>query len=361
MIIGVPKESKDREYRVALTPAGVRALVSHKHRVLIQKGAGLGSGLSDSDYHKEGAAIVGSLPSLLKKSELVVKVKEPLLSELKYFKEGQSLFTFLHLAAIPKTARLLMKKKITAIGYETVELEDRTLPLLRPMSEVAGKLSVQIGSHYLRRDLGGSGKLLGGVAGVSPASVTILGGGVVGSHAAKVAVGMGARVYVLDRSVERLEHFEDLFQGRLTTLVSNSKVLEERLPHTDLLIGAVLIPGGRTPKLVTRKMVKSMKPGSVIMDVAVDQGGCVETSKPTTQVKPVFKVYGVLHYGVTNIPGSVPQTSTFGLTNVTLPYILKIADMGVEQAIETVPELNRGVNIWRGRVVHEGVKKALGI
>ena len=359
MIIGVPKESKEREYRVSLTPAGVRTLVGSGHKVLVQKGAGAGSGMADRDYEKEGAQIVSSLQGVLEKSGLVVKVKEPTLFEMKYFREGQALFTYLHLAAVPQTARLLVKKKMTAIGYETVQMKDGSLPLLKPMSEVAGRLSVQIGAHYLRRDQGGKGKLMGGVAGVEPAVVTIIGGGIVGSQAAQVAVGMGAKVTVIDRSVDRLAHYEDIYRGRVSTLVSHPKTIEEKMAETDLLIGAVLIPGARAPKTVTKSMVKMMKPGSVIVDVAVDQGGCVETTRPTTHVKPIFKVYDVIHYGVTNIPGCVPQTSTIGLTNVTLPYILKLADMGIEEAVEKVPELNRGLNIWRGEVVHPGVKQAL--
>ncbi|MBI4412479.1 MAG: alanine dehydrogenase [Deltaproteobacteria bacterium] len=360
MIIGVPKESKEREYRVALTPGGARTLVSAGHRVLVQKGAGLGSGFTDREYATEGAAIVSSLQQVLKKSELVVKVKEPTPLEINYFREGQALFTYLHLAAIPQTARLLIKKKITAIGYETVQMEDGSLPLLKPMSEVAGRLSVQIGAHYLRKDEGGKGKLLGGVTGVEPAVVTILGGGIVGSQATQVAVGMGAKVYVIDRSVERLAHYEELYRGRVTTLVSHPKTLEEKIAETDLLVGAVLIPGAKAPKLITGKMVKMMKPGSVIVDVSVDQGGCVETTRPTTHMKPVYEVYGVLHYGVTNIPGCVPQTSTVGLTNVTLPYILKLAEMGIDEAVEKIPELGRGLNIWRGEVVHAGVRESLG-
>ncbi|MBI2340625.1 MAG: alanine dehydrogenase, partial [Deltaproteobacteria bacterium] len=320
---------------------------------------GEGSGFADREYADEGAAMVSSLQQVLRKSDLAVKVKEPTPAEIGFFREGQALFTYLHLAAIPRTAQLLIKKKITAIGYETVQLDDGSLPLLKPMSEVAGRLSVQIGAHYLRRDQGGKGKLLGGVAGVEPAVVTVIGGGVVGSQAVQVAVGMGAKVYVLDRSVERLAHYEELYRGRVTTLVSQTKTIEEKIVETDLLIGAVLIPGAQAPKLVSKKMVKTMKQGSVIVDVAVDQGGCVETIRPTTHVRPVYEVFGVIHYGVTNIPGCVPQTSTAGLTNVTLPYILKLAEMGVDEAVEKIPELNRGVNIWRGEVVHPEVKEAL--
>lgn len=355
MIVGIPKESKVHEYRVAMTVNGVRALTNLGHQVIIQKSAGLESGFPDSEYIKAKASVCSSYHQLVKKSDLVLKVKEPSLKELESFSAGQTLFTFLHLAPNPKLTRALVRKKITALGYETVELEDHSLPLLKPMSAIAGRMASQVGAHYLKHDQGGIGLLMGGIAGARAVSATVLGAGTVGQNAVDVAVGMGAMVNLFDIHEERAESVSQKYPGRVKSFKAEQKQIELILCETDLLIGAVLIPGASAPKLVTREMVKKMKKGSVIVDVSVDQGGCVETSRPTTHAKPVYLLDGVLHYGVTNIPGCVPYTATRALVHATLPYILELANRGIEKALSEIPELKGGLNVWKGEVVHPGI------
>jgi alanine dehydrogenase len=359
VIVGVPREIKPGEQRVALTPAGVRALVDRGHRVLVEPGAGLGSGIRDHEYTRQGASLV-PVDTVWAEAELIVKVKEPLPPEVDRLRPGQVLFTYLHLAADPTLAAALRNADVVAIAYETVERPDGSLPLLTPMSEVAGRLAVQEGAYYLGRAHGGRGILLGGVPGVPRGNVTILGAGTVGLNAARVALGLGADVAVLDVNVDRLRRTSELFGERVVTLVSNTYNLEHVVRRADLLIGAVLVPGARAPVLVTEPMVKSMKEGAVIVDVSVDQGGCVATIEPTTLAAPVYLRHGVLHYGVTNMPALVPRTSTFALTNATLPYVLELADRGVVQALRDHPALARGVNVWRGHLVHAAVAAAVG-
>lgn len=357
--VGVPKEIKDNEYRVALTVAGSTALIADGHSVYVQSGAGLGSGISDDDYKKVGAKILPDAQSVFAEADLILKVKEPQHNEVKMLRKGQLLFTYLHLAAEPKLAHDLCKTGATCIAYETVQTETGYLPLLAPMSEIAGRLATQIGASYLEKPMGGRGVLLGGVPGVEPGEVVIIGGGVVGTNAAKIALGLGARVTVFDRSIERLRYLDDIFNGQLRTVFSIGHYLEEVLPNADLVIGAVLIPGKQAPRAVTKEMVRKMKPGSVIVDVSVDQGGCIETIHATTHSAPIYTVDGVVHYGVANIPGAVPWTSTRALTNATLPYCLKLAKFGY-QAVLDDPALNRGVNIHEGRIVHPAVAEAVG-
>ncbi len=352
MIVGIPKESKDREYRVAMTPFGVKTLVSHGHQVLVQKKAGEESGFLDRDYQVAGATLVASFSEVARKSDFILKVKEPSLAETSFLRPGQILFTYLHLAANPKLTQALLKKKVTAIGYETVELSDRSLPLLKPMSAIAGRLAVQFGAYYLFRDHGGKGKLLSGLEGVEPATVTILGSGTVGTNAAQIACGLGAKVVVLDIFEKSLSQIRERFGEKVQTLLSDSSNIQQLLSQTDLLIGAVLIHGAKAPKLVTRKMLKLMEPGSVIVDVAVDQGGCVETSKPTTHLKPTFIIDGIIHYGVTNMPGCVPRTATAALAHATLPYVLELADKGIEAALTNNSALKKGVNLKNGEIVY---------
>ncbi len=358
MIVGVPKEIKEAEFRVALTPAGVRALREPGHRVFVERGAGEGSGFSDEEFQKAGAEIVEDKKKLFDEAEFILKVKEPLLEEYKFFHEEQVLFTYLHLAADKTLTETLLKSKIVGIAYETVQEDDGHLPLLAPMSEIAGRISPLVGSFYLAKHKGGSGKFIGGVPGVSPAKVVIIGGGTVGANAAKMAAGMRAQTVILDIDPERMRYLDDIMPPNVTTLMSNSYNLEKVLPDTDLLIGAVLIPGAKAPRLVTRKMLKLMGKGSVIVDVAVDQGGCVETTHPTTQDDPVFEVDGVVHYCVANMPGAYPQTSTLALTNVTLPYALKIANKGYKQALREDRALVRGLNLFQGKITCEGIAKA---
>ncbi|AEI41838.1 alanine dehydrogenase [Paenibacillus mucilaginosus] len=360
MIIGVPKEIKNNENRVAMTPAGVLAFVKEGHAVLIEQGAGLGSSFTDEDYLSAGAEIVATAAEAWNRAEMVMKVKEPLPQEYGCFREGLVLFTYLHLAAEPALARALTEKKVTAIAYETVEA-GRTLPLLTPMSEVAGRMSAQIGAQFLEKSKGGQGILLGGVPGVKPAKVTIIGGGVVGTNAAKIASGLGADVTIMDLSPERLRQLSDMFGSSVKTLVSNPYTIAEEVAASDLVIGAVLIPGARAPKLVTADMVKKMKAGSVIVDVAIDQGGIVETAdRITTHDEPTYVKHGVLHYAVANMPGAVPRTSTLALTNVTVPYALQIARLGVFGAIKNSRALHLGVNTAAGSVTYEAVAKDLG-
>ena len=358
MKIGVPKEIKPMEFRVAMTPGGVESLVRRGHEVLVEKGAGVGSGMPDAEYEAAGARLVSAEEAW--GAELVVKVKEPLPEEYKYLRPGLLLFTYLHLAASRELTEAMVQSGVTGIAYETVQLEDGSLPLLVPMSEVAGRMATQVGAYYLEKPMGGRGILLGGVPGVAPASVVILGGGTVGTNAAKIALGMGAQVYVLDVNHRRLQYLDDVFGGRLITLTSTEANLKKVVQFADLLIGAVLIPGAKAPKLVTREMVASMKEGAVIVDVAVDQGGCVETIRPTTHDDPTYLVDGVVHYGVANMPGAVPRTSTFALTNQTLPYVLKLAEKGLE-ALKEDPALLKGLNVHAGRLTHPAVAEAFGL
>jgi len=355
MIIGVPKEIKDNENRVAAIPAGVQALVSRGHKILVQKGAGFGSGISDQAYEGAGAKIVGSARQVFKDAEIILKVKEPLPPEYDLFRPDQTLFTYLHLAPDQELTKALLRLKIIGIAYETVETAEGRLPLLEPMSEVAGKMAVHIAAYYLARPLGGRGVLLGGVPGVPPATVVVLGGGIVGYNAAKVAAGMGAWVYLLDVNPVRMRYLDEVLPENVTTLMSNRMSLEECLRRADALIGAVLIHGAKAPKLVTREMLKLMRPGAVIVDVAVDQGGCCETSRPTTHSDPVYVVDGVIHYCVANMPGAFARTSTFALTNATFPYVQQLADKGWVQAARENPEIARGLNVVRGHVTNQPV------
>ncbi|MBI3547855.1 MAG: alanine dehydrogenase [Elusimicrobia bacterium] len=359
MNIGVPKEIKNREHRVGLVPGGARALVKDGHAVFVEKGAGLGSGITDEEYKSAGATIVASKKKLFDDSEMIIKVKEPLPEEYDFFHDDQILYTYLHLAAAPKLVTALKKKKVKAVAYETIQLPDGSLPLLTPMSEVAGKMSVQIGAHFLIKHEGGRGVLLGGVPGVQRGYVTIIGGGVVGINAAKIAVGMGARVNILDVSASRLAYLDDVFGNSVTTLMSHEENIGNAVAKSDLLIGAVLIPGAKAPSLVTEEMVKKMRPGSVIVDVAVDQGGCIETTEVTSHDKPVIVKHGVLHYAVPNIPGSVSNTSTYALTNVTLKYAKAIAKLGLEAAARKDPALHKGVNVYGGNITHPAVAEAV--
>jgi len=352
--IGVPKEIKDQEFRVGLSPNSVRVLREHQHTIFMEMGAGLGSGFTDAEYEQAGAILV-SQPNAAWNRELVVKVKEPLASEYPFLHAGQLLFTYLHLAANRLLTEALMGSGVTAIAYETVELPDGCLPLLIPMSIIAGRLAVQIGAHFLGRQQGGRGVLLSGVPGVRPGQVVILGGGIVGTEAARIAVGLGARVQILDVNIERLAYLETLFGSRVELLYSNSAQIEMVVPTADLLVGAVLVPGHRAPTLVPRKLVEHMQTGSVIVDVAVDQGGCVETLRPTSHTQPVYYEADVVHYGVPNIPGAVPWTATQALNNSTLPYVLALADQGL-QALEADPVLGKGVNVQHHHLIHPAVQ-----
>ena len=361
MKIGVPKEIKVHEYRVGLVPAGVRELVDSGHQVLVQSGAGAGIGFEDAHYQSAGAIIAQRAEDIFATSDLVVKVKEPQLAECRQLRSGQTLFTYLHLAADREQAQALLVSGTTAIAYETVTAPDGSLPLLTPMSEVAGRMSVQVGANSLQKANGGFGVLLGGVPGVAPAKVVVLGGGVSGTHAAEMAVGLRADVTVVDRSVKRLRELSSIFGNQLKTMYSTAHAIEELVRDADLVIGAVLIAGAAAPKLVTRAMVKTMKPGAVLVDIAIDQGGCFETSRPTTHAEPTYVLDGVIHYCVTNMPGAVPRTSTFALTNATLPYVRALADHGWRQAIANDPGLARGLNVHAGQLTHQAVASALGL
>jgi alanine dehydrogenase len=358
--IGVAKEIKPDEYRVALTPAGALELVQQGHSVLVEAGAGEGSAFADAEYERVGARI-GPVEEVWAESELVLKVKEPLTEEFPRLREGQILFTYLHLAASEELTRALMDSGATCVAYETVETDDRALPLLAPMSEIAGRLAAQAGATFLEKPLGGRGLLLGGVPGVSPGSVVVIGGGMVGYNSAVIALGLGAKVTILERSIDRMRHLEEVLGARVTLLMSSSLQIQESVAQADVVIGAVLIPGALAPKLITREMVAGMKEGSVIADVAIDQGGCVETSHPTTHSEPVFAVDGVTHYCVANMPGAVPITSTKALTNATLPYVEEIADHGLREAIARDPALARGVNVMEGKITYEAVAEAHGL
>jgi len=361
MIIGVPKEIKNGEKRVAMTPQGVDALISHHHRVLVEKKAGEGSGFSDHEFQKAGAILIDKGKDIWEEADLIVKVKEPLEPEFPLTRPGQILFTFLHLAADRELTFKLMEQRIIAVGYETVQERDGSLPLLRPMSEIAGRASVIAGGMCLETVRGGKGVLLCGATGVPPAKVVIIGAGVAGSNACKVAVGIGARVSILDIFPERLSYLHDITQGHITTFISNRMTIGEEIADADLVIGAVLIPGAQAPKLVTRQMLKRMHPGSAIVDISVDQGGCFETTRPTTHEHPTYIEEGIVHYCVANIPGAYPRTSTYALTNATFPYILQIADKGYEKAFEENEALRKGLNLIDGKVVCPGVGESFGI
>ena len=358
MIIGVPKEIKISESRVGLTESGVMQLTAEGHKVYIQDNAGLNCGVTNETYEKAGATILPSAKEIYGKAEMIIKVKEPLPAEYDLMKEDQILYTYLHLAAEPELTKVLCERKVKAIAYETIQPANGSLPLLVPMSEVAGRMATQVGAIYLQKDKGGKGVLLGGVTGTHRANVTILGGGVVGTNAAKMAVGLGAKVTVLDINHSRLEYLDDVFQGRLDTLYSNKKNIMETVTNCDLLIGAVLVAGAKAPTLVSKELVSTMAPGSVVVDVAVDQGGCIETCKPTTHENPTFIIDDIVHYCVANMPGAVPYTSTIGLTNATLPYALRLADMGWKKACEADMGLKLGLNIIDGKVVYKGVADA---
>lgn len=362
MIIGLPKEIKNQEYRVALTPAGCEMLVKRGHEVVIQQGAGEGSGFTDEEYRGAGGKLVSAASDVWSAGDLIVKVKEPLAEEFDYFRNQQIIFTYLHLAAAPELTRALMEKQVTAIAYETIQLPSGGLPLLTPMSEVAGRMAVQEGAKYLEAFHGGRGVLLGGVPGVPPAEVIIIGGGIVGTNAAKMALGLGAEVVVLEKSGERMRYLDDVFQGRLRTLMSNPYNIANAVRKADLLIGAVLVPGARAPRLVTEEMVKTMKKGAVIVDVAVDQGGSIETiDRVTTHENPIYEKHGVIHYAVANMPGAVPRTSTLALTNVTIDYILQLATKGFHDTIKENSALALGVNAYQGALTHPQVAEAVGL
>jgi alanine dehydrogenase len=358
MIIGVPKEIKDNEARVSVIPAGVEMLTAAGHKVLVETEAGALSGFPDHEYQDAGAEIVGDAGNVWGKSDTVVKVKEPIEREYAYFREGLVLFTYLHLAPLPNLTDRLLQSKVNGIAYETVRDRQGTLPLLTPMSEVAGRMSVQVGAAYLEKEHGGRGILLGGVPGVPPAHVTILGGGIVGTNAARIALGFGAKVTLVDLNLNRLREIDDIFNGRVYTLSSNSYNVAHATAEADLVVGAVLIPGATAPKIVTRGMVSKMKKGAVIVDVAIDQGGCVETARPTSHSNPSYTVDGVVHYCVTNMPGAVPHTSTLALTNATFPYLLRIASLGTREALNRDPGFAEGLNTWMGALTHKGVAES---
>ncbi|KTF31183.1 alanine dehydrogenase [Xanthomonas translucens] len=359
MLVGVPKEIKNHEYRIGLTPAGVRELVLHGHQVLVQRDGGQAIGLTDADYERAGARLADDAASVFAQADMIVKVKEPQPDECALLRPEQLLFTYLHLAPDPAQANALLQSGCTAIAYETVTDGHGGLPLLAPMSEVAGRMAIQAGAHALEKAQGGCGVLLGGVPGVKPAEVLVIGGGVVGINAARMAMGLHARVTVLDRSLERLKYLDELYGHQLTTLYSTRDAIEHCLPHTDLVIGAVLIPGAAAPKLVSRAQLALLRPGSVLVDVAIDQGGCFETSRATTHQQPTYEVDGIVHYCVANMPGGVARTSTFALTNATLPFVLQLAEHGL-QALRDDQDLRNGLNVHAGKLTHRAVAQALG-
>jgi alanine dehydrogenase len=361
VIVGLPKEIKDNEYRVGLTPAGVRALTDSAHQVVVEKSAGEGSGFEDALYQKAGAQIIGSADEVWSQADMIVKVKEPIAPEYPRMREGQLLFTYLHLAPDPKLTSALLERKVTGVAYETITDRRGTLPLLTPMSEVAGRMAIQVGAHYLEKMSGGAGILLGGVPGVPAARVVIIGGGVVGTNAAKIAVGMGAHVTIIDNNLDRLRELDDIFLSKISTLASSAYMIHDAISTADLIVGAVLVPGAAAPRLVTRNMLKDVPNGAVIVDVAVDQGGCIETTHPTTHSDPTYYVEGVLHYCVANMPGAVPRTSTFALTNATLPYALKLANLGFLDAVTNDPHLKEGVNTYAGHCTYEAVASSQGL
>ncbi|HEY8598867.1 MAG TPA: alanine dehydrogenase [Thermomicrobiales bacterium] len=361
MRIGVPKEIKDNENRIALTPAGVAELFHHGHYMIVERGAGAGSGFTDAEFQAVGAEMVDTHEEIFARAEMIVKVKEPIATEYGLLREGQLLFTYLHLAAEEALTRALLDAGTTAIAYETVQLPDRSLPLLTPMSEVAGRMSIQVGAHYLEKTHGGRGQLLGGVPGVRPSNVAIIGGGVVGTNAAQMALGAGAAVTILEKSAERMRYLDEILHGNLVTLMSNRQTVADVVAEADLVIGGVLIPGAKAPKLVTADMVRGMRPGAVVVDVAIDQGGCIETAHPTSHSHPTYDVNGVIHYCVTNMPGAVPRTSTFALSNATLPYALKLANQGIAEAVRRDPALASGVNVHAGQITYQAVAEAFGL
>jgi alanine dehydrogenase len=361
MIVGIPKEIKEEEYRVGLVPSGVRDLKARGHTVLVETAAGEGSRISDEDYANAGADIVESSAELYSRADMIMKVKEPQVREYELFREGQILYAYLHLAPAKDLTAALLKRKVIAVAYETIQLADGSLPVLVPMSEVAGRMAVQVGAHFLEKTQGGRGVLLGGVPGVRRGRVTVIGAGTVGRAATQIAVGMGADVYVIDLDQSRLVEMDERFGNRITTLMSNHDNIWYSVVESHLVIGAVLIPGARAPRLVTAQMVRGMKPGSVVVDVAIDQGGCIETSRPTTHKQPTYLVDEVIHYGVPNMPGVVARTSTFALANATLPYALKLADQGVEGAIAKDVALAKGINLYKGSVTYENVAMSLGL
>ncbi len=361
MIIGVPKEIKTAEKRVAVTPQGVDALVSHRHQVIVEKAAGQGSGFSDQEYQSAGARLVDKPQQIWNEAEFVIKVKEPLEPEFNWMRAGQVLFTYLHLAADRRLTERLLERDIIGIAYETVQESNGSLPLLRPMSEIAGRASILAGGVCLETQNGGKGILLCGASGVPPAKVVILGAGVAGANACKVAVGIGAHVSILDIQPERLSYLHDITQGHITTFVSNRMTIREEIAGADLVIGAVLIPGAHSPRLVTREMLKRMRPGSALVDISVDQGGCFETTRPTTHEAPTYIEEGIVHYCVANIPGAYPRTSTLALTNATFPYVTQIADKGYEKALQENSALRKGLNVIGGKLVCEGVAESFGM
>jgi len=361
VVVGVPKEIKTGEARVALVPPGAAAFVAHGHTVIVEKGAGVGSGIPDSAYRKAGARILKTAKSVWERADMIIKVKEPLGGELSWLRPGQILYTFLHLASDKGLTRTLLKREVSAVAYETIQLADGSLPLLFPMSEVAGRLAVQKGAQYLEAGSRGRGILLSGVSGVKPANVVILGAGVAGSNACHIAVGMGAHVTVLDINPARLRYIHDVMQGHVTTVMSNSANIAEEVVDADLVIGAVLIAGARAPQLLSKQLVRNMRPGSVVLDIAIDQGGVCETSRPTSHEDPIFHVHDVVHYCVSNMPGAVPRTSTYALTNVTLGYGLDIADSGIEEAIDRDPAIKKGLNTYGGTLTHQAVAESSGM
>jgi alanine dehydrogenase len=360
MLIGVPKEIKNHEYRIGLTPAGARELIANGHKVMVQKDGGKSIGLTDELYRKAGAEIVETAKEIFDRAEMIIKVKEPQPVECAMLRKGQILYTYLHLAPDPEQTKALVASGVTAIAYETVTDRKGGLPLLAPMSEVAGRMSIQAGAHALEKAQGGSGVLLGGVPGVAPAEVLVIGGGVVGINAARMAMGMNAHVTILDRSLDRLKYLDEVYGDKLTTIYSTHDAIEERLPATDLVIGAVLIPGAAAPKLISRSQLSLMRPGSVLVDVAIDQGGCFETSKATTHQNPTYEVDGIIHYCVANMPGGVARTSTFALTNATLPFAVQIANKGAKRAMMDDKHLLEGLNVHEGKVTYEAVARDLG-
>jgi len=361
MLIGVPKEIKPDEYRVALPPGGAKEFIKHGHQVIVETNAGVGSGFTDAEYTKHGAEIVYSADEVWRRADMIMKVKEPLSAEFGYLRDDLILYTYLHLAAAEKLTHAMLESGVAGIAYETVELSDRSLPLLQPMSEVAGRMATQVAANYLEKPHGGRGKLMGGIPGVLPAEVVILGGGTVGTQAAHVAAGMGANVTIMDINLQRLRFLAEIMPANVRTLFANSANIADAITRADVVIGAILITGARAPHLVTRDMLKTMQKGSVIVDVAVDQGGCIETTHPTTHSDPIFFVDDVLHYGVANMPGAVPRTSTIGLSNATLQYGLKIANMGLIDALKSDPTLAKGANTYQGKLVYEPVARAFNL
>ena len=360
MVIGVPKEIKDHETRVGCVPSMITALREHGHEVLVETQAGVGSSIPDDEYAEAGAIIVNDAVEVWGKSDLIVKVKEPQSSEYQFFRPGLLLFTYLHLAPLPELTEALLKSRVNSVAYETIREQDNSLPLLTPMSEVAGRMAVQVGAQYLVRPNGGRGILLGGIPGVAPANVVVIGGGTVGHNAAKMACGLGANVTIVDRNLNRLRELDDIYSNSIRTLASNTYTIREAVRQADLVVGAVLIPGASAPKLVRRDMISQMRAGSVVVDVAIDQGGCVETAHPTTHTDPVYYVDGVLHYCVSNMPAAVPHTSTFGLTNATIPYLLMLADKGLERACEESEAIRQGVNTFQGEITYAAVAESQG-